>query len=293
MIDFEWYRSFISIYKYRSVSEAARARILTQPAMSQHLAALEAEIGEDLFIRAPRKMIPTEKGKELYTRIVPLVESLEAASLQLKMSASSSDALPVVKIGSPVEYFTERALERIKDAGIRCYSQFGIASVLLEKIQNDEIDIAITTQRLQIPGVEYTVIEEEEFVLTVPPSFEMTASKDVEDFLYNQRWISYGLELPIIRRFWRQHFKKRPEIQPHHVIPNLQTVLKAIQHHMGISLLPRYLIQEALREKKVKIELEHLAVKNQIFLAYKLKHRDHPVIQKTIRSLKKEEVEKE
>ncbi|MFL0493362.1 LysR substrate-binding domain-containing protein [Priestia megaterium] len=104
--------------------------------------------------------------------------------------------------------------------------------------------------------------------------------------------MSYGLELPIIRRFWRQHFKKRPEIQPHHVIPNLQTVLKAIQHHMGISLLPRYLIQEALREKKVKIELEHLAVKNQIFLAYKLKHRDHPTIQKTIRSLKKEEVEK-
>ncbi|MGB8461195.1 MAG: LysR substrate-binding domain-containing protein, partial [Priestia megaterium] len=111
---------------------------------------------------------------------------------------------------------------------------------------------------------------------------------DVEEFLYNQRWISYGLELPIIRRFWRQHFKKRPEIQPHHVIPNLQTVLKAIQHHMGISLLPRYLIQEALREKKVKIELEHLAVKNQIFLAYKLKHRDHPTIQKTIRCLKKE-----
>ncbi|MED3930884.1 LysR substrate-binding domain-containing protein [Priestia megaterium] len=110
--------------------------------------------------------------------------------------------------------------------------------------------------------------------------------------LHNQRWISYGLELPIIRRFWRQHFKKRPEIQPHHVIPNLQTVLKAIQHHMGISLLPRYLIQEALREKKVKIELEHLAVKNQIFLAYKLKHRDHPTIQKTIRSLKKEEGEK-
>ncbi|MEK1831735.1 hypothetical protein AAAC51_31300 [Priestia megaterium] len=53
---------------------------------------------------------------------------------------------------------------------------------MLEKIQSDEIDIAITTQRLQIPGIEYTVIEEEEFVLTVPPSFEMTASKDVEDF---------------------------------------------------------------------------------------------------------------
>jgi DNA-binding transcriptional LysR family regulator len=66
------------------------------------------------------------------------------------------------------------------------------------------------------------------------------------------------------------------------VIPNLQTVLKAIQHHMGISLLSRYLVQEALQERKVKIE--HLAVKNQIYLAYKPKHRDHPIIPKTIRS---------
>jgi DNA-binding transcriptional LysR family regulator len=64
--DFEWYRSFISIYKHLSVSATAIARILTQPAMSQHLAALEAEVGEPLFIRAPRKMIPTNKGKELF-----------------------------------------------------------------------------------------------------------------------------------------------------------------------------------------------------------------------------------
>ncbi|MFP3490175.1 LysR family transcriptional regulator, partial [Staphylococcus sp. SIMBA_130] len=59
MIDFEWYRSFISIYKHGSVSAAAKARFLTQPAMSPHLSALEAEVGEPLFTRAPRKMIPT------------------------------------------------------------------------------------------------------------------------------------------------------------------------------------------------------------------------------------------
>ncbi|WP_419178458.1 LysR family transcriptional regulator [Brevibacillus brevis] len=71
MVDFEWYRSFISIYKHSSVSEAARTRMMTQPATSQHLASLEAEVGEPLFTRAPRKMIPTERGKALYTQVVP------------------------------------------------------------------------------------------------------------------------------------------------------------------------------------------------------------------------------
>lgn len=49
MVDFEWYRSFICIFKHNSVSLAAKARIMTQPALSQHLAFLEAEVGELLF----------------------------------------------------------------------------------------------------------------------------------------------------------------------------------------------------------------------------------------------------
>ncbi len=62
MIDFEWYRSFIHVYQQRSVSAAARIRFLTQPAVSQHIAALEAELETSLFIRAPRQMIPTDAG---------------------------------------------------------------------------------------------------------------------------------------------------------------------------------------------------------------------------------------
>ncbi|WP_052098282.1 helix-turn-helix domain-containing protein [Paenibacillus stellifer] len=81
MVDFEWYRSFVYIYKYNSVSQAAKTRIMTQPAMSQHLASLEAEVGEPLFIRTARKMIPTERGKELYSQLAPLIESLEETSL--------------------------------------------------------------------------------------------------------------------------------------------------------------------------------------------------------------------
>lgn len=102
MVDFEWYRSFISIYKHRSVSEAAKTRLMTQPAMSQHLAALEAELGEKLFTRTTRKMVPTEKGKELYTQVVPLIEALEETTQKFKMDTSLT--IPMVKIGTAHEY---------------------------------------------------------------------------------------------------------------------------------------------------------------------------------------------
>ncbi|MEF3306445.1 LysR family transcriptional regulator, partial [Paenibacillus sp. GYB003] len=87
MVDFEWYRSFIAIYKHCSVSEAAKTRMMTQPAMSQHLASLEAEVGEPLFVRATRKMIPTERGKALYSQLAPMIESLEQTTMSFKSAS--------------------------------------------------------------------------------------------------------------------------------------------------------------------------------------------------------------
>ncbi|MDG4657340.1 LysR family transcriptional regulator [Ectobacillus antri] len=289
MIDFEWYRSFISIYQHRSVSGAAKARILTQPAMSQHLAALEAEVGEPLFIRAPRKMIPTDKGKELYSKLVPLIESLEKATLEIR-HASYDVAVPVIRIGSPGEYFTKNALQKIKHLNIRYTVQFGVAGELLELLQRDEVDFIISPQKSQTPGITYTQLEDERFVVVVPPDYtvDYKGITEIEAWLKEQRWLSYGLELPIIRRYWQTHFGKRPDFQPFHVMPDLRAILEAIENGMGISVLPTYLIEESIRLRKVKIMFQHLHVHNIIYAGYKTEMKDDPVISQLIQSLQGE-----
>jgi len=111
VIDFEWYRSFVSIYRHNSVSEAAKARFMTQPAMSRHLASLEAEVGEKLFIRMARKMIPTERGKLLYSEVAPLVEALEKVSADIR--TSSRPDLKWIKIGSAPDFYQEKILRLV------------------------------------------------------------------------------------------------------------------------------------------------------------------------------------
>ncbi|MDP4084502.1 MAG: LysR family transcriptional regulator [Bacillota bacterium] len=288
MIDFEWYRSFISIYKHRSVSAAAKERILTQPAMSQHLAALEAEVGEPLFIRAPRKMIPTNKGKELYSKIVPLMENLERMTLEISHASSSGSIDPIVRLGSPVEYFTKGALQKIKQLDIQFLVQFGVANTLLAELQKEKVDLIIATQKPQLPGIEYTKIEDEKFVIVVPFNYSSEAEgmKEIEEWLSRQKWLSYGLELPIIRRYWRERFGKRPEIQPRHIIPNLIAILEAIENDMGISILPTYLIEESIRLQKTKVIFPDLFVENTIYVAYKVDNKGNPILQRIIKELK-------
>ncbi|WP_273834319.1 LysR family transcriptional regulator [Guptibacillus sedimenti] len=284
MIDFEWYRSFISIYKHGSVSAAAKARFLTQPAMSQHLSALEAEVGEPLFTRAPRKMIPSNKGKELYTKLVPLIENLESATHEIRHRASKDSFSPVLKIGSPIEYFTGRLLQKIQHVDVRLITQFGTASTLLEDLIQEEVDLIFTPKKQPVAGIEYVKLEEETFVLTAQKgALEQASSlEEIENLLKQQKWLSYGLDLPIIRRYWREHLKKRPDIQAHHIIPNLQSILRAVELGLGVSILPTYLIEESIKEGKSEILFPHLSVNNTLYAAYRIDHKGDPVIKEIV-----------
>lgn len=279
MIDFEWYRSFIYIYKYNSVSEAAKARMMTQPAMSQHLAYLESEAGEALFIRTARKMIPTERGKALYSQLAPLIESLEEASLNIK--SVSLPTLSILRIGSAIEYYTEHILPSLSDYNTSTVTHFGTADQLLELLKEDKVDIVFTSQKYQTPGIEYAKLNDEEFVIVAPETIQIPPNlddKNREQWLLSCSWLSYGLDLPIIRRLWREHFKKRPLLKPAHVIPNLHLILKAIENGAGISLIPTYILENVMNKANVRVIFEDLSVKNELYIAYKTKHKHLPDI---------------
>lgn len=288
MVDFEWYRSFISIFKHNSVSEAAKERIMTQPAMSQHLSSLEAEVGERLFTRASRKMIPTERGKELYSEIAPLIESLEEKTMRLK--GISSPTVPVIRLGSALEFFKEQILPNLNTYTFRIVAQFGVASVLFEHLKEDKVDLIVTSKKYQTPGIEHVKLMEEEFVLVAPEETNVPAFTnliEMEQWLSGQKWLSYGLELPIIRRFWRKHLNKRPLIKPVHVLPDLHTLLRAIEYGNGISLIPTFILKDANDYKGFKIILGNLKVSNELFIAYKTKAKFSPEIKMVIDALKK------
>lgn len=97
MVNLEWYRSFVSVYRVGTVSGAAELLHLTQPAVSQHIAALESTLGTTLFQRMPRRMLPTEAGKRLYTRVVNAIETLES----IPTRGVLNDVPLLIRLGTP------------------------------------------------------------------------------------------------------------------------------------------------------------------------------------------------
>ncbi|MBD3885790.1 LysR family transcriptional regulator [Phormidium tenue FACHB-886] len=277
MVNLEWYRSFVEVYRVGTVSGAAEVLHLTQPAVSQHIAALESTLGISLFQRMPRRMLPTEAGKRLYNRVVVAIETLES----IPTKTAFADAPLLIRLGTPTDFFSEYVLQQVPDEKFLLKVQFGLVQDLIEQLLENQIDCAIATQKITKPELEYQPIFEEEFWLVGSPAIKIPLSQEqmedlntLEHWLKLQSWIAYSEDLPIIRRFWRVIFGKRLDVNPRFVIPDLRSIREAIAQGLGYSVLPDYLCKDWIADNRLALILKPTkAVTNQLWLVYRKKER--------------------
>jgi DNA-binding transcriptional LysR family regulator len=80
----ELYRSFLAVFRERSLSAAARALGLTQPTIGRHIDALEDALGVALFTRSQAGLLATPGAAAL----VPFAEAMASAASALRRVAS-------------------------------------------------------------------------------------------------------------------------------------------------------------------------------------------------------------
>ncbi|HEY4318968.1 MAG TPA: LysR family transcriptional regulator [Herbaspirillum sp.] len=89
-------RTFLDVYRSQSFSRAAEHLGITQPAASLHIQALEALVGEPLFIRRSRGVTATGAADELAGSVGSYLDGLEAklASYRCAGQAQLHNACP-------------------------------------------------------------------------------------------------------------------------------------------------------------------------------------------------------
>ncbi|MEU9477603.1 LysR family transcriptional regulator [Streptomyces sp. NPDC048191] len=80
-------RTYVTVARLASFSEAARALGYTQSAVSQHIAALEQDLGAPLLTRRP--VAPTAAGERLLEHAGPLLLRLDAARADVARIAAA------------------------------------------------------------------------------------------------------------------------------------------------------------------------------------------------------------
>ena len=82
MANLELYKIFIMVAKEQNITKASEKLNISQPAVTKHIKNLENELNTVLFIR-DRGMKLTEKGRQLYEKVMPAVEIIVDAEKQI------------------------------------------------------------------------------------------------------------------------------------------------------------------------------------------------------------------
>src|SRR3954464_13772698 len=95
-------RVFESVFRTKSMTEAAKELHLTQSGVSQHITALEEVLKIKLFDRVKQRLIPTDSGNILYSQSHTSLNEIENVIWQLRGEERSLRG--VVNIGMPIEF---------------------------------------------------------------------------------------------------------------------------------------------------------------------------------------------
>jgi DNA-binding transcriptional LysR family regulator len=189
-------RAFCQTARLGSISRAAEALFLSQPAVTLQLQALERDLGARLLERSGRRITLTREGQELYELARPLVEGLDGLDAAFRGRVRGLDAgeLQVAAGSSTILYLLPRIVEAFKarhpDIRLSLHNVTGAGG--LELLRSDAVDLAVGSM-LDVPtDLDYAPVYRFEPMLITPREHPLATKPDLT--LHDLS--PYGLILP-------------------------------------------------------------------------------------------------
>lgn len=99
-ISLDLYKLFYTVANFGNISKAAESLYISQPAVTQSIHKLEAELGGTLFYRVPKGVVLTEEGKKLYSYIKNSIEIMENAEKKFSQYVNLEEGTIRVSCGN-------------------------------------------------------------------------------------------------------------------------------------------------------------------------------------------------
>lgn len=273
MVDTKLY-SLIAVYECGSFVGAAKRLSVTQPAVSQHIKALESELGVNIFDRVGGKLIVTKQGERVIRCAQKMIGLANILQQELADSRSFTDHLTIGVTHTAESNPIAEALAKYcaQNDGISIKLITDSISNLYKKLKTYELDMAVVEGRKPDPSLKFILLDTDYLALAVSPNHPL-AKKSIVTLpeLKKERLI---LRLP--NSGTRNLFKAHLETNNMHVsdfnvileVDNVATIKDLIRRDFGVSILPRSVCLDELKKGKIVVlPVENLSMMREMNLA--------------------------
>ncbi len=170
-MDLRQLRYFLGIVEHGSISRAAEALRVAQPALSLHLKRLEEDFGCQLVLRTARGVVPTESGRRLAQRAIGLIESMDSLRDDVRAVESVPSGPATVGIPTslgPVLTVPLALAVRRAHPLIRLRVVEGLSGHMLEWVLSGQLDLALIFGAKDMGGLNTEFVAREQLHLVGP-----------------------------------------------------------------------------------------------------------------------------
>jgi DNA-binding transcriptional LysR family regulator len=174
---------FLAVAGARSFRRAAEALHLSQPALSQHVRELEAELGTRLFDRLPRKVALTDAGHVFAEHATRLTTTLADARQAIRdLMGLERGALTIGASTTPGIYVLPQILGafRRRYPGIALTLKLGNSEGIERMVRASELDLGLVGGHERCPGEAcLSAGLPDELVLVVGPTHPWASRREI------------------------------------------------------------------------------------------------------------------
>jgi len=267
-MDWDKLRIFHKVAEVGSLTHAGDDLHLSQSAVSRQVKALEESLDVTLFHRHARGLILTEQGELLFNATKSMTKDLDAAAARIR--DSKDDVVGELRVTTTTGFGTlwlPRRLGHLLDQ----YPELKVDLILKERVLDlpmREADVAIRMKEpSQADLVRRRLMDVKMQLFATQEYLDKHGVPDSISDLKNHRLLTQAVESPqpSASAIWSETLMNTDN--PSYIIINSYFgVLQAVQHGLGIGVLPDYLKIEVPELVRVLPDEESAPVP--VFLAY-------------------------
>ncbi|WP_058971097.1 LysR family transcriptional regulator [Type-D symbiont of Plautia stali] len=244
-------RTFMEVYRQRSISGAARALNLTQPAVSQHISGLEVAVGRPLFERQVHGVTPTAVADDLAADIGNSLDTAESALSSAR--ARSMDVGGTLQIIGHADFMAEKLageLLPLLESGIRVHMHTGDGPLVSQMVIEGHCDLGITAHPVTDSRLKGEVIFRDRVIAVAAPAVaaRLAQSDDFAADLIKEPLLAYDLKLSLIDHWLDKNRIKYHTLLPAMVGQDLRGQRSLLSRGFGWSVMPQFLCQAQIEQ---------------------------------------------
>jgi DNA-binding transcriptional LysR family regulator len=175
-------RAFLAVARLRHFRRSAESLHLTQPAISRHIAELEAELEVRLFDRNTREVVPTEAGRYLQGAVERVLDELEGVLAHVHSESERQRgkvrvaAVPTLSAGLMPPCIAACA-ERYPELTVLLHDQ--VQTLVLDSVRGGEVDFGVAIEPADPESFDSETILRDPFVLVCRPDHPLARLRAV------------------------------------------------------------------------------------------------------------------